>query len=146
VRRSTGRGSEDSRKPRTIDEYLALLDAEKRASLQKLRESIQSAAPRAEECISYGIPAFRLDGRLLVAFGAGAKHCAFYPGARPIEAHREALRSYSTSKGTVRYPPGSPLPGPLVRKLVKTRIAQHSERPGASGRRIKDGSGPRRRS
>jgi uncharacterized protein YdhG (YjbR/CyaY superfamily) len=136
----------DSRKPRTVDEYLAPLDAEKRASLEKLRKSIRSAAPPAEECIRYGIPAFRLDGRLLVAFGAGAKHCAFYPGARPIEAHREALRAYSTSKGTVRFAPGSLLPGPLVRKLVKTRIAQHSERSGASGRRIKDGAGPRRRS
>jgi uncharacterized protein YdhG (YjbR/CyaY superfamily) len=146
MRRSTGRRSVDSGKHRTIDEYLAPLDIEKRASLQKLRKSIQSAAPRADECISYGIPAFRLDGRLLVAFGAGAKHCAFYPGARPIEAHRKELRAYSTSKGTVRFPPGSPLPGPLVRKLVKTRIAQHSERSGASGRRIKDGAGPRRRS
>jgi uncharacterized protein YdhG (YjbR/CyaY superfamily) len=146
VRRATGRRSEDSRKPRTIDEYLAPLDAEKRASLQKLRKSVRSAAPRAEECISYGIPAFRLDGRLLVAFGAGAKHCAFYPGARPIEAHREALRSYSTSKGTVRFPPANPLPGPLVRKLVKTRIAEYSRGSGASGHRIKDGSGLRRRS
>jgi uncharacterized protein YdhG (YjbR/CyaY superfamily) len=146
VRRSTARGSgADSRKPRTIDEYLAPLDEQKRASLEKLRKSIRSAAPRAEECISYGIPAFRLDGRLLVAFGTGAKHCAFYPGARPIEAHRQELRSYSTSKGTVRFPPGSPLPGPLVRKLVKTRIAEQSERSGASGGRIKERSGSRRR-
>jgi len=112
----------------TIDEYLDGLSATKRAALQKLRKAIGSAAPRAEECISYGIPAFRLEGRLLVAFGAAAKHCAFYPGARPVEAHRSELRSYGTSKGTIRFPPDSPLPAALVRKLVKTRIAEHAAR------------------
>ena len=63
---------------RTINEYLAGVGADKRAALQKLRRAIHSAAPGAEECISYQIPAFRLGSRLLVAFGAAAKHCAFY--------------------------------------------------------------------
>jgi uncharacterized protein YdhG (YjbR/CyaY superfamily) len=117
-----------SAKPRTIDEYLAPLSAEKRAALEKLREAIQAAAPKAEECISYQIPAFRLGGKFLVAFGAAAKHCAFYPGAAPIEIHREDLAAYDTSKGTIRFPADEPLPAALVRKLVKTRIAERHGR------------------
>jgi uncharacterized protein YdhG (YjbR/CyaY superfamily) len=115
-------------KPATIDEYLALVSAEKRAALQKLRRAIKAAAPGVEECISYGIPAFRLRGRLLVGFGAAAKHCAFYPGAYPIAAHRAALGAYDTSKGTIRFAADKPLPVALVRKLVKARIAEYSGR------------------
>jgi len=121
--------------PKTIDEYLAPLSKEKRAALEKLRRDIRAAAPRAEECISYQIPAFRLDGRMLVAFGAAAKHCAFYPGAWPVKALKKELESYSTSKGTLRFPAESPLPATLVRKLVKARIAEYSAaRPVAAGR------------
>jgi uncharacterized protein YdhG (YjbR/CyaY superfamily) len=112
-------------KATTIDEYLAPLPADKRAALQWLRRHIQAAAPGAEESISYGIPAFRLDGKLLVHFGAAAKHCAFYPGA-VVEAHREALKGYDTSKGTVRFPPDAPLPAALIRKLVKAQIARRA--------------------
>jgi len=121
-------------KPQTIDEYLAPLSSEKRAALERLRKAIRSAAPGAQECISYGIPAFRLGGRLLVAFGAAAKHCAFYPGARPVEANKGELEAYDTSKGTIRFPADRPLPAALVRKLVKTRIAERaSKRPAAAG-------------
>ena len=121
-------------KPQTIDEYLAPLSNEKRAALEKLRRAIKSAAPKAEECISYQIPAFRLDGRLLVAFGAAAKHCAFYPGALPVKAHKDELKAYDTSKGTIRFQADSPLPAALVRKLVKTRIAEHAaKQPVAAG-------------
>lgn len=115
-----------SAKPQTIDEYLAPLSKDKRAALEKLRRDIKSVAFKAEECISYGIPAFRLGGRMLVAFGAATNHCSFYPGARPIETHKAALKNYSSSKGTVRFPADSPLPVTLVRKLVKTRIAERA--------------------
>jgi uncharacterized protein YdhG (YjbR/CyaY superfamily) len=111
-------------KPGTIDEYLEPLDREKRGALEKLRKTIRSAAPSAEECISYGIPAFRLGGRLLLAFGAGANHCAFYPGALPLKAHEKELEAYDTSKGTIRFQAERPLPATLVRKLVKTRVAE----------------------
>jgi len=117
-----------SAKPETIDEYLAPLSSEKRAALEKLRRAIKAAAPKAEECISYQIPAFRLNGKLLVAFGAAAKHCAFYPGSHPVEAHKGDLKPYDTSKGTIRFSADSPLPVALVRKLVKTRIAEHAAR------------------
>jgi uncharacterized protein YdhG (YjbR/CyaY superfamily) len=116
-------------KPKTIDEYLASLSNEKRAPLEKLRRAIKSAAPKAEESISYDIPAVRLDGRLLVAFAAAAKHCAFYPGAFPVKTHKYELKAYDTDKGTIRFPADSPLPTTLVRKLVKTRIAGHAAKP-----------------
>src|SRR3954468_20856864 len=115
---------------KTIDEFLKQLSSDKRAALEKLRRTIRAAVPQAEECISYGVPSFRLDGKLLVAYGAGAKHCAFYPGAHPIEVHRDELKAYSTSKGTIRFPADRPLPVALVRKLVKTRLAQHTAKRG----------------
>ena len=111
-------------KPETIDAYLAPLSRDKRAALQKLRRAIKAAAPGAEECISYSMPAFRLNGRLLAYFAAATNHCSFFPGAHPIAVHKADLTAYSTSKGTVRFPPDAPLPVTLVRKLVKTRIAE----------------------
>jgi uncharacterized protein YdhG (YjbR/CyaY superfamily) len=122
-------------KPQTIDEYLAPLSNEKRAALEKLRRAIKSAAPKAEECISYGVPAFRLDGKMLVAFGAATNHCSFYPGAQPIKTYKDELQDYDTSKGTIRFPPDRPLPSSLVRKLVKTRISEyHAKQAVASAR------------
>jgi uncharacterized protein YdhG (YjbR/CyaY superfamily) len=109
-------------KARSVAEYLAALAPEQRAALRKLRSVIRSALPRAEECISYGIPAFRLDGRVLVWYGAASNHCSFFPGG-VVEAFKDDLAGYSTSKGTVRFAPDRPLPAALVRKLVKARIA-----------------------
>jgi uncharacterized protein YdhG (YjbR/CyaY superfamily) len=113
-------------KPKTIDEYLAGVSDEQRAALEKLRKTIRSAAPKAEECISYQLPAFRLNG-LLVAFGARPDHCAFYPmSASTVAAHKAELEAYDTSKGTIRFQPDKPLPATLVRKLVKARIAENA--------------------
>ena len=109
--------------PETHDDYFAMLSADKRAALQKLRRTIKAAAPGAKECISYGIPAFRLDGKLLVFYGAGKNHCAFYPGST-LQALDVDLTKYDTSKGTIRFSSDKPLPAVLVRKLVKLRIAE----------------------
>jgi uncharacterized protein YdhG (YjbR/CyaY superfamily) len=114
--------------PGTIDEYLAAVSPDKRAALQRLRKIIRDAVPDAQECISYQLPAFRLDGRMLVWFGASTNHCALYPGAFPIAKHREVLARYQTSKGTIRFDPKKPLPAALVRKLVKTRVAENASR------------------
>ena len=111
----------------TVDEYLSRLSGDRRAALEKLRRAIKAAAPRAEECISYQLPAFRLDGRMLVWYGAGAKHLSFYPGAI-VEAHKADLTQYETSKGTIRFQPDAPLPSALVRKLVKARIGANAAR------------------
>jgi uncharacterized protein YdhG (YjbR/CyaY superfamily) len=109
----------------TIDEYLARLPADKRAALEKLRKIIRAAAPKAEECISYQMPAFRLNG-VLVGFGATANHCAFYPMSSSIvAAFKDELKDYDTSKGTIRFQPDKPLPSALVRRLVKARVAEN---------------------
>jgi uncharacterized protein YdhG (YjbR/CyaY superfamily) len=113
-------------KPKTIDEYLARLSGPQRSALEKLGRDIKTAAPAAKECISYDIPSYRLGSRLLVSFGAGKNHCAFYPGAHPIRAHAKELSEYDLAKGTVRFPAKKPLPTGLVKKLVKTRIAELS--------------------
>jgi uncharacterized protein YdhG (YjbR/CyaY superfamily) len=116
-------------KPKTIDEYLATLSQDKRSALEVLRRTIKSAAPKADECISYGLAAFRLDGKPLVAFGASANHCAFYPmSSSTVAAHKDELEGYETSKGTIRFPVNKPLPATLVRKLVKARIAEQEAR------------------
>ena len=115
-------------KPKTIDEYLAALSADKRAALEKLRKTIRAAAPKAEECISYQLAAFRQNG-MLVAFGATANHCAFYlMSSSTVEAHKDELKDYDTSKGTIRFQADKPLPVALVRKLVKARIAENAGR------------------
>ncbi len=113
-------------KAKAIDEYLAALSDDKRAALEKLRKTIRAAAPNAEECISYQLPAFRLNG-MLVAFGATANHCAFYPmSSSTVAAHKDELKDYDSSKGTIRFQPDNPLPTALVRKLVKARIAENA--------------------
>jgi uncharacterized protein YdhG (YjbR/CyaY superfamily) len=112
------------RKPRTFDEYLARLDADKRAALERIRRAIRAAAPRSIECISYGLAAFRLNGRFFVAIGATNRHCAFYLGST-VRAHRGELGKFDTAKGTIRFQADKPLSTSLVRKLVKARIAEN---------------------
>ena len=113
-------------KPKTHAEYLAALGADQRAALAALGKAIKSAAPRAEEYIGYGLAAFRLDGRPLVALGATANHCAFYlMSGSTVAAHQDDLKKYDTSKGTIRFPADKPLPAGLVQKLVRARIAEN---------------------
>ena len=128
-------------KASTIDEYLAALSDDKRAALERLRKTIRAALPRAEECISYQLPAFRLDGRVLVWFGAAANHCSFFPGGI-VEAFKDQLSDYEISKGTIRFQPDKPLPATLVRRLLKARIEADAARRSRASKRAK----PRRRS
>jgi uncharacterized protein YdhG (YjbR/CyaY superfamily) len=114
-------------KAKSIDDYLARVSEEKRAALEKIRKTIRAAAPKAEECISYGIPAFRYNG-MLVGFGATAKHCAFYPmSSSMVAAFQDELKEFDTSKGTIRFQPEKPLPAALIRKIVKARIEENAE-------------------
>ena len=117
------------RNPKTVDEYLTSLNSDHREALQKIRETVHAVAPNAEECISYGIPAFRLSGRSLVFFGAWAHHCAFYPGSSAtLKKFRNELKDFQTSKGTLRFSPDKPVPVALVKKLLKARIAENNAR------------------
>ena len=128
-------------KAATHDEYLSGLPDDKQAALQSLRRTIHAAAPRAEECMSYQLPAFRLDGKVLVPFGATATHCSFFPGSgTAVEAHKDDLKRYGTSKGTIRFDADKPLPATLVRKIVRYRIAENAAR----RRHAADGASRRR--
>jgi uncharacterized protein YdhG (YjbR/CyaY superfamily) len=110
----------------TIDEYLAGVRAEHRAALEKLRKTIKAAVPKAEECIDYGVAAFRLNDKVLVGFAAAAKHCSFFPfTGHTVQDFKDDLVDYETSKGAIRFQPNKPLPASLVRRIIKARISEN---------------------
>ena len=114
-----------STKPTSIDEYLAAFPDDKRAALEKLRKAISAAAPRAEEAISYAIPAFKLDGEMLIWFAGWKHHYSLYPVSPEfLQAHGMDPEGYEFSKGTIRFPTDEPIPIGLVKKIVKARIAE----------------------
>ena len=132
-------------RPESIDEYLAAVPVDKRRALAKLRTQIRAAAPEATEGISYGVPTFKLAGRLLVSFGAAAAHCSLYgvSGTDATGAQLAELESYDTSgKGTVRFAADKPLPQALVTKLVKARIARLKKASGTTSG-VSDVAAPR---
>jgi uncharacterized protein YdhG (YjbR/CyaY superfamily) len=109
----------------TIDEYLARLEPGQRDALEALRRVIRQAAPKAEEVITYGIPAFRQNG-FLVGFAASAKHCSLHPmNNHTVAAFAAELAGYSIGTGTIRFTPQKPLPAALVRNIVKARIVEN---------------------
>jgi uncharacterized protein YdhG (YjbR/CyaY superfamily) len=112
---------------RNVDEYLAGVPKEARATLAKLRQTIRAAAPMASEVISYQMPMYKHHG-MVVGFAAFKNHCSLFPGAAVMDAHKEELGRYDTSKSTIRFPAGKPLPAALVRKLVKARIKENEAR------------------
>jgi uncharacterized protein YdhG (YjbR/CyaY superfamily) len=118
----------------SVSAYLAAQPHDMRRGLQQLRRTIAAAAPGAEETVSYGMPAFRLDGRLLVWYAAFKEHFSLFPGAAITRKLAADLRGYSTSKGTIRLPKEQRLPVKLVSRIVKARVAELRAAPGV-GRR-----------
>ncbi len=112
---------------KTVDEYLAAVPADARATLEKLRKQIKAAAPKATELISYQIPMYKHHG-MLVGFAAFKNHCSFFAGTKNIETYKDELKSYGTSKGTIRFTADKPLPAALVKKLVKAHVADNEAR------------------
>jgi uncharacterized protein YdhG (YjbR/CyaY superfamily) len=114
-----------ARKPTTIDEYLATVKGEKRAALDKLRKTIRAIVPKAEECISYGIPAFRFNGKVVAGFAATAKGCSYFPfSGSTLGSLAAELEDYDRTKSSLHFDPAKPLPQTLVRKLIKARMAE----------------------
>jgi uncharacterized protein YdhG (YjbR/CyaY superfamily) len=113
--------------PKDIDEYISGYPKEIQQFLQEVRATIKKAAPQAVEVISYGMPAFKMNG-LLVWFAAHSKHIGFYPKASGIEAFKNELSEYKWAKGTVQFPFDKPLPQGLITKIVEFRVNENLHR------------------
>jgi uncharacterized protein YdhG (YjbR/CyaY superfamily) len=108
-----------------IDDYLASVAEPKRTTLQKLRETIQDILPDAEEVISYGMPAFRLNGKVIAGFAAFKTHLAYLPHSGSVfDELRDELAGYSSTEGSLHFPIDKPLPKTLVKKLIAVRLRQ----------------------
>jgi uncharacterized protein YdhG (YjbR/CyaY superfamily) len=134
----------DKGHPATIDEYIAGCPAEAQPILQKIRATIREAAPAAVEKISYQMPAFDQDG-VLVYFGLHTRHVGFYPTGEGMEAFKEELGRYKTSKGAAQFPLDQPIPYELITRIVKHRLvvnqksAEAKQKPPAKKGTSKDG-------
>jgi len=117
-----------------IDARLAALPDDQRAALEHLRRTIAGAAPDAVETISYGMPAFRYHGRILMWYHAAKRHCSLFPGPGAIEAHATGLATFDVAKGTIRFTPTEPLPDDLVASIVRSRMATIDAQPRPRGR------------
>jgi uncharacterized protein YdhG (YjbR/CyaY superfamily) len=114
--------------PKTVEAYLAALPPAHRKALETLRQRIRAAAPKAEETISYGMPAFRLHG-MLVYYAAFTDHLSLFVASHAV--HRRfatELKPFMSGKGTLRFTPDRPIPSGLVTRLVKARVAENTAR------------------
>ena len=129
--------------PATIDEYLAAAPPEFRPILQRLRRTIRSAAPDAEEVISYGLAGFRHHG-MLVYFGAFSDHASFFPGSVvTTRKFASALKPFAAGKGTLRFTAEHPIPDRLVARIVKARVVENEKRDKARHRTASTKTRPR---
>jgi uncharacterized protein YdhG (YjbR/CyaY superfamily) len=108
-----------------VDKYLARLPVDQRDALERLRRTIASVVPDAEEAIRFGVPAFRYNNRPLVSMGASKQHLSlFIMYGEVLRTYQDDLRPYDTSNTVIRFVPDKPLPEALVKKLVRARVAE----------------------
>ena len=112
---------------KNVDQYIKQFPENVQASLQKLRNAIKIAAPKAEEIISYMMPAYKYNG-ILVYFAGYKKHIGFYAAPTGHEAFKKELAIYKSGKGSVQFPLDEPLPLVLINKIVKYRVAENLEK------------------
>jgi uncharacterized protein YdhG (YjbR/CyaY superfamily) len=117
-----------------IDEYLGTLDEPKRTTLAQLRDTIVAIVPDAEQCISYGMPAFKLRGKTIAGFAAFKSHLSYLPHSGSVIPHlAKETEGYTQTKGSLHFPVDKPLPRGLVKKLVDARIAEAFAHPSGRG-------------
>ena len=128
-------------KPASVRDYLAAQPPAARRALTRVRAIVRKAMPKAEEVISYGIPAYRLGGRVALYFAGWKEHYSLYPAdARLVAAFEKELAPYERSKGTVRFPLSEPVPERLIARIARFKAKEAAERAAAgrpSGRRRK---------
>ncbi|MGO4340174.1 iron chaperone [Pedococcus sp. 2YAF34] len=108
-----------------VDAYLAQLEEPKKSTLEALRRSILEVVPDAQECISYGMPAFRVGGKVVAGFAAFTNHLAYLPHSGTVLADLgDALEDYEHTSGSLHFPVDQPLPDELVRRLVEAKLAR----------------------
>ena len=108
-----------------VDAYLATVDEPKRTTLEALRRSIRAVVPDGEECISYGMPAFRVDGKVVAGFAAFKNHLAYLPHSGTVLADLgDAIAAYEHTPGSLHFAVDEPLPDDLVRRLVEAKLAR----------------------
>ncbi len=115
-------------KPANTDAYIASFPKETQRLLKQVREAIKQAAPKAEEMISYGMPAYKLNGRPLVYFAGYEHHIGFYPTPVAIESFKKELSVYKNAKGSVQFPIDKAMPVSLIKQMVKFKVAQNAEK------------------
>jgi uncharacterized protein YdhG (YjbR/CyaY superfamily) len=120
--------------PATVDEYIKRSPAEVQTALQKLRQTIKTTAPKAEEVISYAIPGYKYHG-MLIFFAAFKNHISVYPAPRGNEKFEKELSSYKGGKGTIQFPIGNPIPYDLVTRIIKFRMKENEERTAAKNKK-----------
>jgi uncharacterized protein YdhG (YjbR/CyaY superfamily) len=115
-------------KPISTDAYIASFPKEVQQLLKQVRSTIKEAAPKAEELISYGMRAYKLNGRPLVYFAGYEHHIGFYPTPSAILAFKKELSIYKSAKGSVQFPLDKPMPVQLIKKMVKHKVAENLEK------------------
>jgi len=115
---------------KSVSEYIASQPTEARTVLKRVRSAIRKALPRAEETISYQIPAYKLNGRALIYFAGWKRHYSLYPATRPlVAAFKNELAPYEVNdKGTIRFPLSEPVPVRLIEAIAKFRAKEVAEK------------------
>lgn len=111
----------------TIDEYLSNMQPDQLASFEHIRALVHRIAPDGTESISYGMPAFKYQGKPLLYVGAFKDHMSLFPTSGPIEAMKDQLVGFTVAKGTIQFTPDKPIPDEIITQLLRIRIAQIAE-------------------
>lgn len=112
----------------TIEQYLSGMTREQLASFEHIRSIVRREAPAATESLSYGMPAFKYNGKPLLYVGAFKDHMSLFPTSGPVEALKDRLKDFKVAKGTIQFTPEKPIPDDIIVQLIQVRIAQIADK------------------